>query len=166
MNSAIGARRADFRFEKPITRHGPCQPEPPLDIFRNGNIISDMSRTSVASNVFSAIAEPRRRQIIDLLLRRRSLAVGTIVMTLGLPQPAVSKHLGVLREVGIVSVSKQGQQRVYELNIDQLRPVYDWIKTFEQHWDRQLDRIQARAERRALELSDKPPRATRKKGTS
>ncbi|HEX4143166.1 MAG TPA: metalloregulator ArsR/SmtB family transcription factor [Pirellulales bacterium] len=125
-----------------------------------------MSRTSTATDVFSAIAEPRRRQIIDLLLRRPSLAVGTIVLTLGLPQPAVSKHLGVLREVGIVSVSKQGQQRVYALNHEQLRPVYDWIKTFEQHWDRQLDRIQQRAERRAQKLSSATGRAPSKKGTS
>ncbi len=72
-----------------------------------------MPRNPVASDVFTAIAEPRRRQIIDLLSQGRGLAVGTIVLTLGLPQPAVSKHLGVLREVGIVSVSKQGQQRVY-----------------------------------------------------
>src|SRR5580704_8465722 len=125
-----------------------------------------MSRTYATTDVFSAIAEPRRRQIIELLSRRRSLAVGTIVLTLGLPQPAVSKHLGVLREVGIVSVTKQGQRRVYELNLDELRPVYDWIKTFERHWERQLDRIRARAERRALDLSSTPGRTTRKKGTS
>jgi DNA-binding transcriptional ArsR family regulator len=125
-----------------------------------------MPRGLATSDVFSAIAEPRRRQIIELLSRRRRLAVGTIVLTLGLPQPAVSKHLGVLREVGIVSVSKQGQRRLYELNLDQLRPVYDWVKTFERHWERQLDRIRARAERRALVPSSTPGRATRKKGTS
>src|ERR1700676_2560050 len=125
-----------------------------------------MSRASAASDVFSAIAEPRRRQIIDLLSRRRGLAVGAIVLALRQRQPAVSKHLGVLREVGIVSVSKQGRQRVYELNPDQLRPVFDWIKTFEQHWERQLDSIRARAERRALALSSAPGSPTRKKGTS
>jgi DNA-binding transcriptional ArsR family regulator len=124
-----------------------------------------MSRASATSDVFSAIAEPRRRQIIDLLARRRSVAVGTIVMTLGLPQPAVSKHLGVLREVGIVSVVKQGQRRLYELNLAQLRPVYDWVKTFEQHWERQLDRIRGRAERHALASSSAHGRATPKKGT-
>ncbi len=125
-----------------------------------------MSRNSVTSDVFSAIAEPRRRQIIDLLSRRRSLCVGAIVLAVGLPQPAVSKHLSVLREVGIVSVSQQGQQRMYELNLDQLRPVYDWVKSFEQHWERQLDRIRQRAEQRASALSNTPKRATRKKGTS
>ncbi|HEX4145836.1 MAG TPA: metalloregulator ArsR/SmtB family transcription factor [Pirellulales bacterium] len=128
-----------------------------------------MARSSAASDVFSAIAEPRRRQIIDLLSRKRSLAVGAIVLSLGLPQPVVSKHLGVLREVGIVSVSKQGQRRVYELNHDQLRPVYDWIKTLERHWDHQLDRIRERAERRARaaapEQAKSPAQATHKKGT-
>jgi DNA-binding transcriptional ArsR family regulator len=124
-----------------------------------------MSRTPVATDVFFAIAEPRRRQIIDLLSHSRSLAVGAIVVAMGLPQPAVSKHLAVLRDVGIVSVNKQGQQRLYELNFDQLRPVYDWVKTFEQHWNRQLERIKARAERRALATSSTPRGATRKKGT-
>jgi DNA-binding transcriptional ArsR family regulator len=125
-----------------------------------------MPRKHTTTDVFTAIAEPRRRQIIDLLSRRRSLAVGAIVLTLGLPQPAVSKHLGVLREVGIVSVSKHGQRRVYELNHDQLRPVYDWIKTFEQHWEHQLNRIQERAERLAGAQLKPPGRTTRKKGTS
>ena len=125
-----------------------------------------MSRASASSDVFTAIAEPRRRQIIDLLSRRRRLAVGAIVMALGLRQPAVSKHLGVLREAGLVSVSKEGQHRVYELNSSQLRPVYDWVKTFERHWEHQLDRIRARAERRALAASTAAGRANPKKGTS
>ena len=124
-----------------------------------------MSRTSVVSDVFTAIAEPRRRQIIDLLSRRGALAVGTIVVTLGLPQPAVSKHLGVLREVGILRVSQEGQRRVYALNHEQLRPIYDWVKSFEQHWEHQLDRIRVRAERQALAQSPSKP-ATRKKGNA
>jgi DNA-binding transcriptional ArsR family regulator len=122
-----------------------------------------MPRASATSDIFQAIAEPRRRRIIELLSRSRGLAVGTIVMTLGLPQPAVSKHLSVLRKVGIVSASKQGQQRVYGLNSDQLRPVYDWVKTFDRHWERQLDRIRDRAERRVAALSIVPGRSTLKK---
>jgi DNA-binding transcriptional ArsR family regulator len=115
-----------------------------------------MPRASTKSDVFNAIAEPRRRQIIDLLSRQRSMAVGAIVLALGLPQPAISKHLGVLREVGIVSVMKHGKSRVYELNFDQLRTVQDWVQTLEKHWENQLDRIRARAERRASTTSRTP----------
>lgn len=112
-----------------------------------------MARASTTSDVFNAIAEPRRRQIINLLSQHRGLAVGAIVLALGLPQPTISKHLNVLREVGLVSVTQQGQSRVYDLNYDQLRTVYDWIKTFEQHWTHQLDRIKAKAEQKARERS-------------
>jgi DNA-binding transcriptional ArsR family regulator len=115
-----------------------------------------MPRASTTSDVFNAIAEPRRRQIIDLLSQRRGLPVGTIVLMLGLPQPAVSKHLGVLRQVGIVSVKKLGKSRVYELKLDQLRTVQDWVKTLERHWEQQLDRIRARAERRNSRSSSAP----------
>src|ERR1700748_2607124 len=72
-----------------------------------------MARAATTTDVFNAIAEPRRRQIVELLARRGALAVGTLVVLLGLPQPAVSKHLSVLRKVGIVAVAKQGKQRVY-----------------------------------------------------
>ena len=105
-------------------------------------------------------------EALRALLARRSLAVGTIVLTIGLPQPAVSKHLGVLREAGIVSVSKQGRQRVYALNHEPLRPVSDWLKTLEQHWQGQLDRIRLKAERRALAQAATATQATGKKGTS
>jgi DNA-binding transcriptional ArsR family regulator len=115
-----------------------------------------MPRASSIIDVFSAIAEPRRRQIIDLLSRGRGLAVGTIVVTLGLAQPAVSKHLGVLRAVGVVSVRKQGKSRVYELNPDPLRAVSDWVNTLERHWEHQLDRIRDRAEKRAVPPADAP----------
>ena len=122
-----------------------------------------MARATTTSDVFNAIAEPRRRQIIDLLAKHRGMAVGAIVIALGLPQPTVSKHLNVLREVGLVSVDQQGQSRVYDLNYDQLKTVYDWIKTFERHWDHQLDRIRAKAERRARELSNKPEQTSHDK---
>lgn len=130
-----------------------------------------MSRASASADVFTAIAEPHRRQIIDLLARRRQLAVGAIVIAIGLRQPSVSKHLGVLREAGVVAVSKHGQHRVYELNSSKLRPVYDWVKTFERHWEHQLDRVKARAEQRALAARVQVARAaagrlTSKKGTT
>jgi DNA-binding transcriptional ArsR family regulator len=108
-----------------------------------------MPRAATTTDVFNAIAEPRRRQIIEVLSRRGALAVGALVVTLGLPQPAVSKHLGVLRKVGIVSVIRQGQQRLYQLEAKELKAVHDWAKKFEQHWSHQLDRIKERAERRA-----------------
>lgn len=113
-----------------------------------------MSRAATTSDVFNAIAEPRRRQIIELLAGRGALAVGALVATLGLPQPAVSKHLGVLRKVGIVSVTKQGQQRLYQLEAKELKVVHDWASQFEQHWTHQLDRIKERAERVAKARRD------------
>ncbi|WP_428306490.1 ArsR/SmtB family transcription factor [Lacipirellula sp.] len=108
-----------------------------------------MPRASTTTDVFNAIAEPKRRQIIEVLARRGALAVGALVLTLGMPQPAVSKHLGVLRKVGIVSVTKQGQQRLYQLEAKELKAVHDWANKFERHWSHQIDRIKERAERKS-----------------
>lgn len=105
-----------------------------------------MPRASTTSDIFNAIAEPRRRQILDLLAAMGPVAVGVIVAAVGLPQPAVSKHLGVLREVGLVSVEKQGQSRVYQLNAQEIKAVHDWTRTFERFWTHKLDRIKHRAE--------------------
>src|SRR5262245_39531546 len=110
-----------------------------------------MPRAATTSDVFNAIAEPRRRRIIELLASRGALSVGALVVAVGLPQPAGSKHLGVLREVGLVSVAKNGRQRVYQLDPRELKSVYDWAKAFEQFWSHQLDRIKARAEQKARE---------------
>lgn len=115
--------------------------------------ISRMPRAATTSDVFNAIAEPRRRALIDLLARGGEHPVGDLVAYLRLPQPAVSKHLGVLRKVGLVSANKRGQQRVYRLNARELKPVYDWAKQYEQFWNQQLDRIKERAERLARERS-------------
>src|SRR3954469_12044601 len=115
-----------------------------------------MPRAPTTADVFNAIAEPRRRQIIDLLAGRGALAVGTLVATLGLPQPAVSKHLGVLRKVGLVAVVKQGKQHVYSLEAEKLKTVHDWVRAFEGLWGHQLDRIKERAERRAREQAGSP----------
>lgn len=110
-----------------------------------------MPRAATTADVFNAIAEPRRRAIIGLLAGGDEYAVGTLVRALRIRQPAVSKHLGVLRKVGIVSVSKHGQQRLYRLNAQELKPVHDWVKMFERFWSDQLHRIKDRAERRATE---------------
>lgn len=113
-----------------------------------------MARAATTTDVFNAIAEPRRREIIDLLAGGRRHAVGELVDRLRIPQPAVSKHLGVLRKVGLVSVVKDGQHRFYQLNPDELKPVHDWVKTFEQFWNRQVDRIKERAERLAAKAKN------------
>jgi DNA-binding transcriptional ArsR family regulator len=110
-----------------------------------------MPRAATTADVFNAIAEPRRREIIDVLSSGRARAVNDLVETLGLSQPAVSKHLAVLRTVGIVAMDKDGQRRLYRLNAKELKPVYDWVKTYERFWGHQLDRIKERAERIAKE---------------
>ena len=112
-----------------------------------------MPRAATTADVFNAIAEPRRREIIDVLAGGGAQAVGTIVKRLGLPQPAVSKHLGVLRQVGIVSAARKGRRRMYELNGRELKPVHDWVKRYEQFWTHHLERIKERAERAARERS-------------
>ena len=107
-----------------------------------------MPRAATTSDVFNAIAEPRRRELIDLLVKGKEHAVGELVLRLRMPQPVVSKHLGVLRKVGVVTVSKRGQLRLYRLNAKELKPVHDWVKTYEHFWTHQLDRIRERAEQR------------------
>src|SRR5437879_4514679 len=125
-----------------------------------------MPRAPTTADVFNAIAEPRRRQIVELLARRGALAVGTLVETLGLPQPAVSKHLGVLRKVGLVAVTRHGKQRVYSLEAEKLRTVHDWVKAFEGLWGHRLDRIKGRAEQRAREQTESPTPLKPRKGQS
>ena len=110
-----------------------------------------MARAATTSDVFNAIAEPRRREIITVLAGGSARTVGDLVKTLDIPQPAVSKHLGVLRKVGLVTVSNRGHHRLYELNAQELKPVHDWVKHFERFWTHQADRIKARAERLARE---------------
>jgi DNA-binding transcriptional ArsR family regulator len=106
-------------------------------------------RAATTSDVFNAIAEPRRRRIVELLASRGEQAVGDLTHTLRLPQPAVSKHLGVLRSVRVVSVSRRGRRRVYRLNAKELKPLHDWVKYFERFWGHQLDRIRQRAEQKS-----------------
>jgi len=113
-----------------------------------------MPRAATTTDVFNAIAEPRRREIIGVLGDGRAHAVGELVHRLRIPQPAVSKHLGVLRKVGIVSRRRHGQRRLYRLNAEELRPVHDWVKAYQRFWAHQLDRIKERAERKAAERLD------------
>src|SRR5262245_40147177 len=105
-----------------------------------------MARAATTSDVFNAIAEPRRREIVDLLARGIERDVTELVRKLGLPQPTVSKHLGVLRKVGVVDVHKAGQRRLYQLNANKLKPVHDWIEKFDRLWTDHLDSIKEAAE--------------------
>src|SRR3954468_3172161 len=114
-----------------------------------------MARSPTTADAFNAVAEPRRRQILDLLMPGER-PVNDLVASLGLAQPQVSKHLRVLREVGLVNVRGSGQLRLYQLNAERLRAIYDWVRTFEPFWDHQLDRIKERAEREANERRPAP----------
>ena len=108
-----------------------------------------MARAATTSDVFNAIAEPRRREIVDLLGLGTERDVTEMVIKLGLPQPTVSKHLGVLRKVGVVAVHKAGQRRLYRLNPQELKPVHDWIQHFERFWTGHLASIKEVAEQKA-----------------
>lgn len=112
-----------------------------LTIFPYRNIISlIMARLPTTSDVFNAIAEPQRREILSLLAQGER-SVNEMVGALHLRQPQVSKHLRVLREVGLVNVREAGQQRIYQINKAGLKPVYDWVKPFEQLWNERFDRL-------------------------
>ena len=113
-----------------------------------------MARSATTSDAFNAVAEPRRRQILDVLAGGER-AVNDVVAALGLAQPQVSKHLRVLREVRLVRVRAEGRERFYMLNPEPLRPIHDWVQTFERFWDHHLDRVKQRAEAKAREHASK-----------
>lgn len=100
-----------------------------------------MARSATTSDVFNAVAEPRRRRILDFLTRGEQ-PVNAVVESLRMGQPQVSKHLGVLRQVGLVSVRGAGRQRLYRVNAENLKPIHDWVKTFEKLWNERLDRLE------------------------
>ena len=107
-----------------------------------------MPRAATTSDAFNAVAEPRRRDILNFLaLQERP--VGEIVDSLNLQQPSVSKHLRVLREVGLVNVRRDGRRMLYRTNAEAIRPLYEWTGTFERFWRNQLSRIKERAEAKA-----------------
>ena len=104
-----------------------------------------MARASTTSDAFNAVAEPRRREIL-LYLAGVERPVGDIVAALGLEQPSVSKHLRVLRDVGLVWMRCQGRQKLYRTNAEAIRPLHEWAGIFERYWQHQLNRVKELAE--------------------
>jgi DNA-binding transcriptional ArsR family regulator len=107
-----------------------------------------MARTATTHDAFNAIGEGRRREILTLLARGER-SVNDVVGWLGVPQPQVSKHLRVLRQVQLVNVRGSGRRRLYSLNGERLKPIHDWVLTFERFWAHQLAGIKERAESKA-----------------
>ncbi|ACU37808.1 winged helix-turn-helix transcriptional regulator [Actinosynnema pretiosum subsp. pretiosum] len=99
-----------------------------------------MARAATTSDVFNAIAEPQRREILGLL-RSREWPVTELADRLGMTQPRASKHLRVLREVGLVRDRKAGKQRLYCLDARGLRSVHEWSGGFERFWSESFDRL-------------------------
>jgi DNA-binding transcriptional ArsR family regulator len=99
-----------------------------------------MARAATTTDVFNAVAEPRRREILDALAGGER-PVNDLVHALGLPQPQVSKHLRVLREVGAVEVRDRGRQRLYRLNGHALKPIHDWVRHYERSWSERLGQL-------------------------
>lgn len=101
-----------------------------------------MARATTTSDVFNAIAEPQRRQIL-VLLRDGERSVTEVALDLGMTQPGASKHLRVLREVGLVRDRRDGKQRFYDLDARGLRPVHEWAGGFERFWNESFDKLDA-----------------------
>jgi DNA-binding transcriptional ArsR family regulator len=99
-----------------------------------------MARLATTSDAFNAVAEPQRRQILNLLAQGER-SVNDVAGSLRVKQPQASKHLRVLREVGLVSVRGSGQQRLYNLSGEGLKPIHDWVKNFERFWNESFDRL-------------------------
>jgi DNA-binding transcriptional ArsR family regulator len=99
-----------------------------------------MARAATTADAFNAVAEPRRREILDLLAGGER-PVNELVDVLGLRQPQVSKHLRVLRAVGAVDVRENGRQRLYRLNGAALKPIHDWVKDYERTWTERFDQL-------------------------
>jgi DNA-binding transcriptional ArsR family regulator len=108
-----------------------------------------LPRAATSADVFNAVAEVRRREILAFLASRER-SVNDVVASLHMRQPSVSKHLRVLREVGLVEVRRDGRQVFYRTNVDAIRPLHEWTRTFERFWQHQLSHVKARAEARKL----------------
>jgi DNA-binding transcriptional ArsR family regulator len=101
-----------------------------------------MARAATTTDAFNAVAEPRRRQILDILAAGER-PVNELVALLGVAQPVVSKHLRVLREVGLAEVRDEGRRRMYRLNGRPLEPIHDWLSNYERSWSERFDRLDA-----------------------
>jgi DNA-binding transcriptional ArsR family regulator len=99
-----------------------------------------MARAATTTDAFNAVAEPRRRAILDVLVAGER-PVNDLVRELGMAQPQVSKHLRVLREVGVVDVRDAGRQRLYRLNGTALKPIHDWLVAYEDSWSERFDEL-------------------------
>jgi DNA-binding transcriptional ArsR family regulator len=113
-----------------------------VDACRYRHMMAPMARAATTSDVFNAIAEPQRREIL-VLLRAGERPVTELAQELGMTQPGASKHLRVLREVGLVRDRKAGKQRLYGLDARGLRPVHEWTGGFERFWNESFDRLDA-----------------------
>ena len=118
-----------------------------------------MPRAATTSDIFNAVAEPRRREILSYLALREQ-SVGSIAEALGLPQPSVSKHLRVLRDVDLVRTRREGRVRLYQTNASSIRPLHDWAATFERFWQHQLHRIKEIAEQKDRREPSSPRRSS------
>jgi DNA-binding transcriptional ArsR family regulator len=115
-----------------------------------------MPRSATTSDVFNAVAEPRRRRILDFLTHGEQ-PVNAVVESLRMGQPTVSKHLGVLKQVGLVSVRGSGRQRLYRVNAEGLKPIHDWVKAYEKLWNDRLDRLEDYLQQlQSRETTDEP----------
>jgi DNA-binding transcriptional ArsR family regulator len=99
-----------------------------------------MARRPTTHDPFNAVAEPKRRKVLEVI-GTDELSVNQIVERLGWNQPMVSKHLGVLKQVGLVSERRVGRQRMYRVNAVQLKPIYDWVSPFERYWSDRFERL-------------------------
>lgn len=99
-----------------------------------------MARTPTTLDPFNAVAEPKRRKILETL-GPAERSVNELVEMLGWPQPMVSKHLGVLKQVGLVNEHRVGRQRLYRANLEQLKTIHDWVTPFERYWSESYDRL-------------------------
>ena len=99
-----------------------------------------MARRPTTHDPFNAVAEPRRRQVLEAI-GTAEVSVNELVQKLGWNQPMVSKHLAVLKQVGLVEERRVGRQRLYRINAERLKPIFDWVSPFERYWSERFDRL-------------------------